>query len=110
MSLSRLLPVFSITFCIIYVVGMYFNLPAFTYVPKAGTFHLFYYAPPGNLAPGIFWFGWLLTSTIGACVLTGAAIFAPPQAVSRLPVAALWIVPLALTLFVLYDLRPWFTH
>jgi hypothetical protein len=46
----------------------------------------------------------------GAAVIAAVASFAPPRTLARLPVSSLWIVPLALTLFLLYDLREWFTR
>jgi hypothetical protein len=110
MSLSRALPVVSIAFCILYVICMYFNFPVFTYVPKDGTFHAWLYTPPSNLAPGMYWYGWLLTSAVGAIVIGGLTSLAPPPTLARLPTSAVWIVPLALILFLLYVLREWFTH
>jgi hypothetical protein len=110
MNLSRVLPVFSIAFCILYVVAMYFNLALVTYIPKARAFYALAYAPPANIAPGIYWYGWLLTSTIGAAFVAAAASLAPPRLLARLPAALIWIVPLGLFFVVVYILRDWFTH
>lgn len=110
MNLSRVLPVFSIVFCILYVLSLYYNFALFTYIPKARTFHLLVYAPPANLAPAMYWYGWILTSTLGAAIVAGAASLAPPQVLARLPASMIWIVPSGLILFLVYILREWFTH
>jgi hypothetical protein len=110
MGQSRALPIFTIAFSIIYVLSMYFNFAVFTYLPKDKTFHPFVFTPAANLAPGMYWYGWIVTSAVGAGLIAAAASLAPPRLTARLPAPAIWIVPLVSILVVIYILREWFTH
>lgn len=110
MRWTRALPVFSIAFPLIYLATMYENWPVFTYVPKVGEFHWLRFPPPAAQGPGMFYYGWLLTAGITACVIALAASAATAQPNRRALTTLTWAAPACVLVALLYILSPWFTH
>ncbi len=73
--------VFGIAYAVIYVVCTEVNLPLLTYHPVTGDLG-FLYQPPGR-GPAMYWYGWMLTSLIGAVVLALAATIIPEPWLQR---------------------------
>lgn len=73
--------VFGIVYAAIYVVCTEVNLPLVTYHPVTGELG-FLYQPPGR-GPAMYWYGWMLTSLIGALVLALAATIIPEPWLQR---------------------------
>ena len=59
--------VFGIAYAVIYVICTEVNLPLLTYHPVSGEIG-FLYQPPGR-GPAMYWYGWMLTSLLGAVAL-----------------------------------------
>jgi hypothetical protein len=108
MAITRVFPVFSAAFGVIYVPAMNFNWPVFTYVPRTREFHPFLFAPVGNLGPGMYYWGWLLTAAIGAAIISAAAALVPERMAARVSVAWVPVFPICCVVVLLYILRTWF--
>ena len=107
---ERALPIFSIAFPLIYLPTMYFNWPVFTYLPRRGEFYVLRYAPTPAQGPPMYYYGWLITTGIGAALIALALASAPEKALRRIPAGLAWIVPVAAVAVLLDILSPWFTH
>jgi hypothetical protein len=110
MRWTRALPIWTMAFPIIYVPTMYFNWPVFTYVPTKGEFHWLLFIPPKADGPGMFYYGWLITTAIGAAIVAFLATMLPETTTRRLWSGLTWVVPLGAVCVLLYILRPWFTQ
>jgi hypothetical protein len=70
MASSRLavfMIVFSVACAVIYVISTELNLPLLTYHPAIGELDFLW--TPERRGPAMYWYGWMLTSLIGALVL-----------------------------------------
>jgi hypothetical protein len=110
MTWTRAFPAFSCAFAIAYLISMYFHptFTLFTYAPRLGEWYMGVPAPTGRLAPGMYWYSWLTTGLIAGLVSGAVALAIPPTARSRFPASVVWIVPVVLTVILLYIERPWF--
>jgi hypothetical protein len=79
------IPIFAITFsvayAVIYVICTEVNLPLLTYHPLTGDID-FLWQPPRR-GPAMYWYGWMLTSTIGAVLLAWIGTIIPEQWLQR---------------------------
>ena len=107
MSWTRVLPVFSIAYIVSYVPIMFWNWPVFTYVPRTKQFYWGLFQPVGTQAPGMFYFGWLITAGLVAAIVAAIALALPEKALERL-VPVTWIAALAMLGVELFILREWF--
>lgn len=109
MNIARVFPVFSIAFAVLYVVSMDNNWALFTYLPRVREFHALAYLPPTPRAgPGMYWYGWLATSAIGAVVVAALAAVVPAPGAARRWSGLTWAVPLAALAVIVFLLRSWF--
>ena len=106
MSLARHYPVFSAVFVIAYAVSAFFNLAPFTYYPLLREFH--YYDQPATAGPPMYWYGWLVTSTIAAVGIVLIRGLLPRRAGDRGRSGWSWIIPVAVILFLVWFSRNWF--
>jgi hypothetical protein len=84
MASSRLavfMIVFSVACAVIYVISTELNLPLLTYHPAIGELDFLW--TPERRGPAMYWYGWMLTSLIGALVLAWIASIVPEQSVQR---------------------------
>ena len=107
MNWTRILPVFSIAYIVSYVPIMFWNWPVFTSVPRTTEFKWGYFAPAGAQAPGMFYYGWLLTAAIVAGVVAAVALALPAKALERLTPFT-WLAALAMLGVEMFILREWF--
>ena len=74
MSVSERIPVFALVFgvgyAVIYVVCTEVNLPLITYHPVTGDIGLL--RQPARTGPVMYWYGWMLTSLVGAVALAAS--------------------------------------
>jgi hypothetical protein len=73
--------VFGVAYAVIYVICTEMNLPLVTYHPAIGEVDVLW-TPPRS-GPTMYWYGWMLTSLIGALALAWLAIIVPEQWVQR---------------------------
>jgi hypothetical protein len=104
MKLERVLPVFAAAFAVIYLLAVEQNWALFTYHPKLREWG--WLAQPAGTGPPMYWYGWLVTSTLGA---TSVSLLTWPL-VRRWPAQFWlgWVVPLVVILLFLYFFRDFF--
>ena len=108
---------FGTAFAVLYVVALAKDLALFTVFPSlgivlAGTHHSRDVADPamGFLAPAMYWYGFVITSALGAAVVTGIAALIPDSLIDRVPWRSLtWLAPLGAIIYVAYVLLPYAT-
>jgi hypothetical protein len=103
-NIEKLAPVFAAAFALIYIVSVELNWAAFTYHPKIGQFG--WLVEPSRDGPPMYWYGWLVTSTLGAAAVS---VLALPLLKNRPTQYWLgWTIPLLVMVSVLYLFRDWF--
>jgi hypothetical protein len=73
--------VFGVAYTIIYVICTEMNLPLLTYHPVIGQVDFLW--TPERQGPAMYWYGWMLTSLIGAAALAWIATVVPEQWLQR---------------------------
>ena len=73
--------VFGVAYAVLYVISTEINLPLVTYHPAIGEVDVLW--TPARRGPAMYWYGWMLTSLIGALALGWLAIIVPEQWVQR---------------------------
>ncbi len=106
MNVSRILPIFSAAFAVIYAIAVEANLAAVTYHPKTGEWGVGAQLPVNG--PAMHWYGWLITAAAGAAAMS---VLALPFVRHRSPPVWIgWAVPLAVMLSFIYFLRSFFIY
>jgi hypothetical protein len=77
MTLDRAFPVFSVAFAVLYLLTTYFNLALITYHPAIK--ELQFLAQPPKAGPAMYWYGWIMTTAIGASVAGAIATLVPER-------------------------------
>jgi hypothetical protein len=104
----RALPVFSTIFAVLYVLAMYFNLALFTYFPRTGGFGPLAASPTTESGVAMYWYGWLLTASLGSAAVAGISLLVPESRSARLWAGWSWLVPAVMVIVLVYLLRGWF--
>jgi hypothetical protein len=90
MIAAEKIPTFTIVFvvacAVLYAICTEFNIPAITYHPVIGEIDLGW--KPARSGPAMYWYGWMLSSLIGATVIAYIATVVPPVWLQRLLVFA----------------------
>ena len=105
MKLARLFPVFSASFAVIYAPAVYYNWALVTYQPAMNEWD---FGAVTKLGPPMYWYGFVATAVIGACIVTAIAALLPDAAARRLWPGLTWLLPVAALIFIAYILRPYF--
>ncbi len=97
--------VFAIATPVIYVACEMMNWPLFTYHPGTDRIDLGRAPAVRDEGPAMYWYGWTATTLLGAAVLGLLATRLPASAVRKIPLALVWILPLAAIPILIYALR-----
>lgn len=97
--------VFAIATPIIYTVCEMRNIPVFTYHPGTNRVDWGFAPAVKDEGPAMYWYGWTLATLLGAGVLGLIAAKLPESLTRRIPLALVWIVPLAVVPVLIYALR-----
>ncbi|MGE0036315.1 MAG: hypothetical protein AB7S93_11830 [Xanthobacteraceae bacterium] len=97
--------VFAIATPIIYTICEMMNWPLLTYHPGTNKVNLGWAAAVRDEGPAMYWYGWTATTLIGAAVLGLIATRLPESTVRKIPLALVWITPLAVIPILIYALR-----
>jgi hypothetical protein len=73
--------VFGVAYAVLYVICTEINLPLVTYHPAIGEVDVLW--TPPRRGPAMYWYGWMLTSLIGALAVAWLAIIVPEPWVQR---------------------------
>jgi len=106
MTIGRALPVFSIAFALIYIASVEYNLALITYHPQIGRWGVLVEAPKEG--PAMYWYGWLLTSALGAGAIAALSLALPARPFDRVWSILVWVAPLAMIAVIAYILRGYF--
>jgi hypothetical protein len=109
MKIARVFPIFSAAFAVIYLLAMYSNLALVSYFPRTRQWFLLTVTDlPRSAGPGMYWYGWLATSFLGAAGVAALTLVAPGPWLARVARIVSWVVPVAVILALIYILRGWF--
>jgi hypothetical protein len=97
--------VFGIAAPVIYVVCEMRNWPLFTYHPGTDRFDWLYAPSVRNEGPAMHWYGWTANTLIGSALIGGLATLLPERIARKIPLALVWIMPLAALPFLIYALK-----
>jgi DNA-binding transcriptional LysR family regulator len=97
--------VFAIATPLLYVVCDMQNLPLFTYHPGTDRVDLGWAPAVRDEGPAMYWYGWTASTLLGAAVLGLLATLLPANMMRRVPLALVWIVPLAMLPILIYSLK-----
>jgi hypothetical protein len=97
---------FSAAYAVLYVLSIQYNLALFTYHPASEKFY--WLVKPAEDQPAMFWYGWLVTSALGAGAFGGIVAALPAAWTARIWPGFAWAVPLAVMLVFGYILRGYF--
>ena len=106
---SEKIPIFAVAFtvayAVIYAICTELNLPLLTYHPAIGELDFLWKSE--KRGPSMYWYGWMLTSLVGALLLAWIATLVPEQWLQRAITfgcvgAAAYLILYSLALFV-YD-------
>jgi hypothetical protein len=106
MTIGRAFPVFGIAFAVIYIASVYFNWALLTYHPQLVQWGPLVQAP--KQGPAMYWYGWLLTSALGAGAIAGLSLVLPAKPFDRVWSILVWVVPLVMIGVIMYILRVYF--
>jgi hypothetical protein len=104
----RALPVFSTVFAVLYVLAMNFNLALFTYFPRTHGFGVLAASPTTESGVAMYWYGWLLTASLGSAAVSGICLLTPDGLSGRVWSGWSWLVPTAMVVALVYLLGGWF--
>ena len=103
-SIEKIVPVFSAAFALIYILSVELNWALFTYHPKIHQWG--WLVEPARNGPVMYWYGWLVTSALGA---SAVSVIAFPVLKSRPTQYWLgWSAPLLVMISVVYLFRDFF--
>jgi len=106
MTIGRAFPVFGIAFAVIYIASVYFNWALLTYHPQLVQWGPLVQAP--KQGPAMYWYGWLLTATLGASAIAAVSLALPAKPFDRIWSILVWVVPLVMIAVIGYILRVYF--
>jgi hypothetical protein len=106
MTIGRAFPVFGIAFAVIYIASVYFNLALLTYHPQLVQWGVLVEAP--KQGPAMYWYGWLLTSALGAGAIAALSLALPARPFDRVWSILVWVAPLVMIATIAYILRGYF--
>lgn len=92
MTISRVFPVFSVAFAVLYLAAVEYNLALFTYHAQIGQWG--WLAQPVRSGPAMYWYGWLATAALGSTIVAALALAVPRDMLERVPGWLVWLVPL----------------
>jgi hypothetical protein len=99
---------FTVACAALYVICTEVNLPAVTYHPVIGEIDLGWKAPRNG--PVMYWYGWMLTSFIGAAIIAAVAAALPEKWTQRLitflALAAIGSLIVSTVALFIYDKAP----
>jgi hypothetical protein len=101
--------VFSLSATVIYVLCDLLSLPLFTFHPATGRVEWGYALPRRNEGPVMYWYGWLLTTLIASSVIALLATLLPENVTKRIPLVALWVLPILAVPVMAYTLMSFWT-
>jgi hypothetical protein len=104
MSTQKVFPIFAAAFAVIYVLAVVYNWALFTYHPKINEWQ--WLAQPAKNGPPMYWYGWLVTSTLGASAVSLISLPLTRRGSAQLWLG--WVVPIVVVVVFVYLFRNFF--
>jgi hypothetical protein len=101
--------VFAISFPVLYVICDVFNLPLFTYHPAMNRFEFWWGPARSGEGPAMYWYGWTATCLVAGTLLGLLATLLPENAVKKIPLFLVWLLPVVAVPCLIYSLMPFWT-
>jgi hypothetical protein len=100
---------FAIVGTILYVCCDIFGWPLFSFHPGTNRVEWGYGPPRLNEGPVMYWYGWVVTTLIGASVAGFLATLLPENTTKNIPLLLLWLLPVVAVPVMAYTLMPFWT-
>src|SRR5262249_54249824 len=100
---------FSIAAVILYVLCDMLGWPFFTFHPATGRIEFGYALPRRGEGPVMYWYGWTLTTLLGAACIGLLASLLPEAVTKRIPLSLVWLAPVLAVPVLIYSLMPFWT-
>ncbi|MBM3527112.1 MAG: hypothetical protein FJX62_03400 [Alphaproteobacteria bacterium] len=97
--------VFAIAAPVIYTICEIGNLPLFTYHPGTNRVEFGFARSVRDQGPAMHWYGWTASTLLGSAILGLIAAKLPESLTRKIPLALVWIAPLAVIPVLIYALR-----
>ncbi len=97
--------VFGMATPVLYVICDMMNWPLFTYHPGTNRVDLGWAAAVKDEGPAMYWYGWTASTLLGSAVIGGLATLLPERMTSKIPLALVWILPIAVLPVLIYSLK-----
>jgi hypothetical protein len=104
MTIAKTFSIFAAAFAVIYVLAVELNWALVTYHPRLGEWEAM--VQPAKSGPAMYWYGWLLTSALGATAVSLAAL--PLTRYFSFPTWPGWAIPLLVMVIFVYLFRSFF--
>jgi hypothetical protein len=104
-KLGTFVIVFSITATVLYLLCIFLGLPLFTYHPAVNKFDWGLVGPRSGEGPNMLWYGWIVTTAIGATAAGFIATLLPESVTRKIPLALLWVLPVLSIPLLFYSLK-----
>ena len=101
--------VFSLAAAVLYVLCDLLGLPLFSYHPATNRVEWGYALPRRGEGPVMYWYGWTLTTLLGAAAIGFLATLLPETATRKIPLFLLWVLPLVAIPILVWSLMPFWT-
>jgi hypothetical protein len=102
--------VFGCTSAITYVACDLMGWPLFSYHPMTNRLEWFRVPPRRGEGPVMYWYGWIALSLLCGSALGFLATMLPETISRKIPLALVWILPLAAIPLLFYSLMPFWTR
>jgi len=100
---------FAITSPLLYLVCVSLNLPLFTYHPAVNRIDFLWSAAKSGEGPAMYWYGWTLSTLIGASTISFLVTLLPERATRKIPLYLVWLLASLAIVLLVYSLREfWF--
>lgn len=86
--------VFAIVGAVLYVLCDLRGWPTFSFHPATMRVEWGWGAPRLNEGPVMYWYGWTVTTLLGATAAGLLATFIPENAIKKIPLFLVWVLPL----------------
>ena len=93
-----------------YVLCLAMNWPLFTFHPATNRIALSWEAARSGEGPTMYWYGWTATSILAAAAIGVLATLLPESVAKRIPLFLVWLLPVLMIPYLIYDLRQWWFH
>ncbi len=97
--------VFAPCVALLYWVSDVWRFPTFSYYPASGLYTWGWTPSTPDDGPAMYWYGWIVTSALGAALIAGLVSALPASVTRKIPASLSWLVPTLLVPAMLYSLK-----